>query len=185
MEQNPEKGKVFSSLLAAIFFLSSTLFFPFESQAVPPQCEIGKHCCENTGSCIEPCIRKGCPRGKCCVNPACCIELGCGPSCPAPAPSLCGDGKEDLGEYCGEPGLGCLAGRVCRQCVCADLSLCGNGKTDPLEDCDDGNNLAGDGCDSTCQAEQAKSRPKQGEDFTGEESQEEPFDATLKEFLNE
>jgi cysteine-rich repeat protein len=33
------------------------------------------------------------------------------------------------------------------------LSPCGNGVLDPGEDCDDGNTIAGDGCDSTCHSE--------------------------------
>jgi cysteine-rich repeat protein len=34
-----------------------------------------------------------------------------------------------------------------------DLSICGNDRVDPGEECDDGNVLAGDGCDSTCKVE--------------------------------
>ncbi len=95
--------------------------------------------------------------------------------------STCGDGILDPGEGCDDgnntDGDGCSAlcelevsvETICDDRVdndsdglvdCADTDcrddafcLCGNGVLDPGEACDDGNNIDGDGCSSSCQLE--------------------------------
>lgn len=44
---------------------------------------------------------------------------------------------------CGAPGSG-------MQCIDGACTHCGNGKVDPGEECDDGNRVAGDGCEYNC-----------------------------------
>ena len=34
--------------------------------------------------------------------------------------------------------------------VCCEEPICGDGVVDPGEDCDDGNNVSGDGCEADC-----------------------------------
>ena len=67
-----------------------------------------------------------------------------------PAPS-CGDGNIDPGETCDPPGLPEGEPNECRD----DCTYCGDGNIDTSagEQCDDGNNMDGDGCDATCQIE--------------------------------
>lgn len=49
---------------------------------------------------------------------------------------------------------GAVVGNVCSEGVCRPRA-CGNGVRDPGEECDDGNKLNLDGCDSACKLEQA------------------------------
>ncbi len=60
----------------------------------------------------------------------------------------CGDGILDEGQTCDPPGEPFGAPDVCRE----DCTFCGDGNLDPQngELCDDGNNIDGDGCSSTC-----------------------------------
>lgn len=68
--------------------------------------------------------------------------------------SACNDGCVDpvVGEECEPPGsMTCDA--TCKNVVAAD---CGNGTRSATEQCDDGNNINLDGCDSTCKFEQSQ-----------------------------
>lgn len=68
-------------------------------------------------------------------------------------PSFCGNGRTDAGEACDEAADNSnRPNAMCRQdCTPA---RCGDGIPDtPLEICDDGNNLNGDGCSSQCTLE--------------------------------
>src|SRR5262249_10036302 len=47
------------------------------------------------------------------------------------------------------PGTSCGTGRICRAGMCA-MSGCGDGILTGAEQCDDGNMINGDGCDSDC-----------------------------------
>jgi large repetitive protein len=83
-----------------------------------------------------------------------------------PAPSVCGNGKIEMGEGCDDgntdSGDGCESD--CRVSATGggmgggggtgggSASSCGNGQRDDAEVCDDGNQTAGDGCEADCQA---------------------------------
>src|SRR5205085_86646 len=65
------------------------------------------------------------------------------------------DTLEPNGTTC-DDGAGCTSGDICTAGVCAGASTqCGDGVVDAgcNEQCDDGNNVNGDDCSSTCQAE--------------------------------
>lgn len=149
---------VLFSLIFPGYLLAAPLLKSKSSKDVlppPAYCTDTGICCENTGSCVEPCKKAGCPAGKCCVDLKCCTENGCGPSCPFP-PAFCGNGIKEKGEECGEPEAGeCQAGARCENCVCVipPPNPCGNSKIDPGEACDDGNQKEGDGCNAQCQVE--------------------------------
>ena len=49
-------------------------------------------------------------------------------------------------------GSACGIAMVCAGGLCVSNAACGNGSVDPGEECDDGNNLDGDGCQSMCKA---------------------------------
>lgn len=87
-------------------------------------------------------------------------------------PNTCGDNKinqafeqcddgSDNGKVC-VPGYG----KTCSYCStsCKLISLtggdCGNGKIENDEQCDDGNNLNGDGCSATCSIEKPEPKPE-------------------------
>lgn len=55
---------------------------------------------------------------------------------------------------CGN-GLLCPVGSICVNGGCASIGDCGNGLLDPLEACDDGNRVGGDGCNATCTSNEA------------------------------
>ena len=50
---------------------------------------------------------------------------------------FCGDGRQDRGEQCGEPGLNCPETQACdtRSCLCSGAPECGNGKVERGEQC--------------------------------------------------
>lgn len=92
----------------------------------------------------------------------------------------CGNGHIDLGEVCDDgntvddgngcganclwtDGAGCSAANECASGICnassgtcAAGNVCGNGKREGLEMCDDGNLVAGDGCDGVCKLEEGQ-----------------------------
>ncbi|MCP3686387.1 MAG: hypothetical protein GY861_27400 [bacterium] len=81
-------------------------------------------------------------------------------------PFICGDGTRDPGESCdagvnnGVPCSPPYAGNCtycssdCEIVIIQNPSYCGDGTIDsPYEECDDGNNINGDGCSSTCHSE--------------------------------
>jgi cysteine-rich repeat protein len=61
---------------------------------------------------------------------------------------FCGDGVVDAGrgETCDPPGQPSGQPNECR----SDCTFCGDGVLDASEECDDGNNTAGDGCSAEC-----------------------------------
>jgi cysteine-rich repeat protein len=63
----------------------------------------------------------------------------------------CGDGDQDPGETCDPPGVPAGAPDECR----ASCTFCSDGNLDTIDGelCDDGNNLAGDGCAADCTPE--------------------------------
>ena len=101
----------------------------------------------------------------------CRIEPGA--MCPAPGQpcqqTICGNGVLEVGEQCDlgaangvlyGDGRGCS--KTCtKEPICQDSSgktqacttACGDGNIDPDEDCDDGNQVDGDGCSSKCKVE--------------------------------
>ncbi len=65
-------------------------------------------------------------------------------------PVRCGDGiVNQPGETCDPPGSNAGQPNECRQ----DCTYCGDGHLDTGEQCDDGNNINGDGCSATCTTE--------------------------------
>jgi cysteine-rich repeat protein len=65
---------------------------------------------------------------------------------------VCGDGvvSGDAGETCDPPGEPAGEPNECRE----DCTYCGDGVLDFGEECDDGNNTDGDGCDAYCMIEE-------------------------------
>jgi len=75
-----------------------------------------------------------CPEGSSCSDACTCLETV--------GPNFCGDGEQQEGEECGEPGLTCEGDSVCDEetCTCRPPwpwgSACGNGLPDAAEECD-------------------------------------------------
>jgi cysteine-rich repeat protein len=66
--------------------------------------------------------------------------------------SVCGDGMRDAGsgEQCDPPGVGSCDAE-CRSGL--GTALCGDGEIDAEEECDDGDDIGGDGCSAECRVE--------------------------------
>lgn len=101
--------------------------------------------------CGEPGL--ACGAGQACNREICMCSGG----------GLCGNGEANPGEQCGEPGLSCGAGTKCDtfRCLCSGKEevippQCGNGAVDAVEECDDGNELSGDGCSAACLLESGR-----------------------------
>jgi cysteine-rich repeat protein len=63
-------------------------------------------------------------------------------------PPLCGDNVVEYPETCDPPGVP-AGGSICRE----DCTFCGDGELNgppDEEECDDGNNIDGDGCAADC-----------------------------------
>ena len=77
--------------------------------------------------------------------------------CIPPEETYCGDGivqdpnDQGFSEEC-EQDSDCPVGAAytCEGCVCEAEPHCGDGNLDPGEECDDGNNVDGDGCTANC-----------------------------------
>ena len=99
---------------------------------------------------------------------------GCDATCQTEVPpAVCGNGALEPGEGCDDGNLiggdgcsaacvvelpcvivdDCNAGQVCVAGFCLDAGQCGNGALEGAEQCDDGNQVPGDGCDAACQIE--------------------------------
>lgn len=90
-----------------------------------------------------PVCTQSCDDGNVCNGTETCTDGACKAGTPLPEGANCGTG------------MTCQSGE-CRTSL--PQGLCGNGKTDDGEECDDGNNVNGDGCDAckyTCLAEDA------------------------------
>lgn len=69
---------------------------------------------------------------------------------------MCGNGiVEPPDEQCDE---GVQDTEGCIRCRLSHPELCGNSRLDPGEQCDDGNNIDGDDCSSSCQSERLKAK---------------------------
>jgi len=129
-------------------------------------CDDGMHCTDGT-SCTEAADCAGIGDGTCDERDG----DGCGSTCVS---EFCGNGATDGGEACDDGkhctdgttsctddgdctgiGDGTCAPRSGTGCdsICASDETCGNGVLDPGEDCDDDNNVSGDGCSATCVGE--------------------------------
>ncbi len=70
--------------------------------------------------------------------------------------STCGNGIREAEDCDGSGPSSCESGPCTAACGCPFTPpLCGNAFIQPSEQCDDGNTLGGDGCDSKCQLEPA------------------------------
>lgn len=67
--------------------------------------------------------------------------------------AYCGDGMVDVGEFC-DNGTGNSDTQADRCRTDCRVARCGDGAIDRGEECDDGNITNGDGCSSTCEAEE-------------------------------
>ncbi len=124
-------------------------------------CPLGQPCLTVCGDGITAGIER-CDDGNNVANdgcsPTCRIEFDyCRThGCDDGAIGVCGDGAVDLGEACDDSGVSTSCSQTCQwvpQCnegTCA--SICGDGVTID-EGCDDGNVVAGDGCDAACHVE--------------------------------
>jgi cysteine-rich repeat protein len=103
-----------------------------DCQTCPDDAGCGPGLCCNEGVCSEDCGVSPCNNNGVC-------EPSDGENC------SCADceGKQD----------GCIAGLVCLGGQCRGGGICGNGILEMGEDCDDGNNADGDGCDKNCKRE--------------------------------
>ena len=120
---------------------------PEASECVVSDCEIGV--CDAAGRCVEPRLAEaGTPCGDLtesdCTGVDTCDGAGNCVANDAPDNQACDDGSEALG--C--PGLCSTGACVARAEAgeCAPL-VCGDGVVEAPEECDDGNDAAGDGCD--------------------------------------
>jgi len=120
---------------------------PFLSRVVPSlpkrfACECGN----NRTEFWEP-FKEECDQGP---NNAL-LPDHCRPNCVLP---YCGDGVHDSGEQCDHGNSSNVPNRCRTDCT---LPYCGDHIVDNLfpylEQCDDGNNVSGDGCSSTCKVE--------------------------------
>lgn len=108
-----------------------------DSTVAPTGCGLGTTCnvlCECEADCGDGIIAAGLED---CDPEAdvtgCGVGNDCNPTtCECESDGSCGNGDEDEGEECGEPGLTCGSG------TCIECSCCGDGNTDPGEGCDDG-----------------------------------------------
>ena len=93
---------------------------------------------------------------------------GCSSSCAIEPTSVCGNEIVEPGEQCDggiDPPTACEYGQMsCQTCTTqcthrfGDTSYCGDSFVDDQhEQCDDGNNIDGDGCSSTCVSEEVPS----------------------------
>src|SRR5438445_77932 len=116
---------------------------------------------------LVPCRELVCPPGSVCTAGGCaspadvlaCKDKSDGDACHAGDggtgvcqggachTGLCGNGKKDIGEKCdGSVGLDPNKVQKCSD-DCTQIYECGNAVEDPMEECDDGNQNAADGCD--------------------------------------
>jgi len=101
------------------------------------QCSATKPLYCDDGNLINRCWKCGCSEGERCEE-----KSGI---CAIPEPEeFCGDGNCDIGETCSSCEADCG--------ICP--GVCGNSVIETGEECDDGNIVNGDGCDSTCQEEE-------------------------------
>ncbi|MBI3622674.1 DUF4215 domain-containing protein [Candidatus Pacearchaeota archaeon] len=143
---------------------------------IPKTCvQLGKICgnfsdgCGGTLNCGPSTTSCSSQFGTCYVNGTkTCNVNGTGyGSCNAvdPRTSNC-QGLECGNNLCGGSCGTCLGNESCNQGICIPVPYCGDGHLDSGEQCDDHNNVNGDGCDSTCHYEIKCSNNSQcGTDF--------------------
>jgi len=109
-------------------------------------CDDGDVCTQDTcggqtGCLFEPLSGIPCDDGDPCTTGDACLEGVCSPGAQVP----CDDANTCTADSC-EAGVGCVFSPV--------SDCCGNGVEDPGEECDDGNQEDGDGCDGACVQEE-------------------------------
>jgi len=132
------------------------------------QCDDGKHCLAGANAGQSCTANNQCPGSSCAqrnndgCSTSCIVETGyvCPPN--ANCVAICGDGIRTGNEQCDSPDTyGCQNCRLQPGYSCGPSgnattctkSVCGNSVVEPGEGCDDGNDIAGDGCGPTCQKE--------------------------------
>ena len=134
------------------------------------QCNDPGVCQPATGTCSAPVPHVGsCSDGNACTQTDTCQAGSCAGGnpvvCPVPGvchlPGTCDPGTGQCSDPNAPDGTICNDGSMCTindQCIngtCLGTSTtCGNGVVDCGEECDDGNTVDGDGCDSTCMNEE-------------------------------
>lgn len=136
------------------------------------------------GACRSNCVKAACGDGvtdpaEVCDDGNAEAGDGCNPDCTES--SVCGDMICDLlmGEECSVCAQDCCIcgdgtcdtsfGETCAMCPSECCPACGDGKIDPGEECDDGNNTAGDGCGTGCDDEDEQATCGNGFLEAGEE----------------
>jgi cysteine-rich repeat protein len=131
----------------------------------PVACDDGNLCtddlCEPASGCAATPNAAPCPDNEpCTINEVCAGGVctsdvdPCDDDNPCTA-DLCVNGQGCTNDPVADDS-GCDASGLkwCQQGVCVDKATCGNGLVDQAsEQCDDGNNVSGDGCDAACQLE--------------------------------
>ena len=95
--------------------------------------------CDPVLGCVNTPVGTYCDDGVACTLDVCDPVLGC---INTPVDLDCDDGDKCTDDVC-DPVLGCVNSEI--------LPCCGNGVTEPpFEECDDGNEIPGDGCENDC-----------------------------------
>ncbi len=108
--------------------------------------QVGEDACVNSADC---------PGFGLCFTGRCYENLFCSANEDLPD-TQCTDSCVDLQtdeNNCGSCGNVCTDGAQCQAGVCESLNVCGDGSQGEDEQCDDGNTVDGDGCNSICRIE--------------------------------
>jgi cysteine-rich repeat protein len=124
-------------------------------------CPVGATCTETGcmcagGPCPTRCGNSIVEQGEACDDGNQLGADGCNGTCTSD--ESCGNGIVELAEQCDcgdvdRPGPATCGDTINGGAICSDtcgLRRCGDGSMDPGEACDDGNNVAGDGCNFDC-----------------------------------
>ena len=132
--QNPQGGQIEKTEEEKELYISPAILPSPEEYAIPPSKEFqkidqvvcGNHVQEGSEECDDGNIKDGDGCNSLCLKEN--TEMK----------PVCGNGKTEEGEQCGEPGLSnCAQGKNCESCVCvtSHAAICGNGQVESGEEC--------------------------------------------------